>query len=102
MDALPRVLLVAIIAVPFVSAALLFVFAIRGVIRGQLTTKGRYLPARAIFRSAQPVQFWLEVSLYCLCGTFLLLMGLMWVGHDPRWFHQMMLGTSKAPHAPRR
>lgn len=101
MDALPRALLVTIIAVPFVAAALLFVFAIRAVIRGQLITKGRFLRARTIFRSAQPVQFWLEVVLYCVCGTFLLLMGLMWVGHDPRWFHQIMLGMPKAARAPR-
>ena len=101
MDALPRAFLVTIIAIPFLSAALLFVLAIRAVIRGQLISKGRYLPARVIFRSAQPVQFWLELALYCICGAFLLLMGLMWVGHDPRWFHQIMLSNAKAARAPR-
>jgi len=29
------------------------------------------------------------------------LMGLMWVGHDPRWFHQIMLSNAKAARAPR-
>ena len=101
MDALPIVLIYLIIAVPFVAAGLLFVFAVRAVIRGQLISKGRFLRARTIFRSAEPVQFWTEVTLYCVCGTFLLLMGLMLAGYDPRWFHQMMLGTSKAGRAPR-
>lgn len=101
MDELPRALLDVIIAIPFVAAALLFVFAVRAVIRGQLISKGRFLRARTIIRSAQPVQFWFEVALYCVCGTFLLLMGLMWVGHDPRWFHQMMLGMPKAARAQR-
>ncbi|HEV2298701.1 MAG TPA: hypothetical protein VGR72_09320 [Candidatus Acidoferrales bacterium] len=101
MDAFPRALLDIIIAVPFVAAGLLFVFAVRAVIRGHLITKGRFLQARTILRSAQPFQFWTEVALYCLCGAFLLLMGLMWVGHDPRWFHQMMLGTPNAARAPR-
>ena len=101
MDALSRAFLATIIAIPFVSAALLFVLAIRAVIRGQLISKGRFLRARTIFRSTQPVQFWFEVALYCFCGTFLLLMGLMWVGHDPRWFHQMMLSNAKTAHVPR-
>jgi hypothetical protein len=101
MDALPRAFLATIMAIPFGAAALLFVLAMRAVIRGQLISKGRYLPARTILRSAQPIQFWLEVALYCVCGMFLLLMGLMWVGHDPRWFHQMMLSNAKAAHGPR-
>lgn len=101
MDALPRYLLATIIAIPFVAAAVLFVLAIRAVIRGQLISKGRFLPARTLFRSAQPIQFWLEVALYCVCGTFLLLMGSMWVGRDPRWFHEMLLSNAKAAHVPR-
>jgi|GEM_PF-6961507 len=96
MDALSRPLLATLIAIPFAAAALLFVLAIRAVVRGQLLSKGRFLPARTIFRSAQPVQFWVEVALYCFFATFLLLLGLMWVGHDPRWFHQMMLSNAKA------
>ncbi len=101
MGALSRLLLATIIAVPFVAAALLFVLVMRAVIRGQLESSGRYLPARTICRSAQPIQFWFEVALYCFCGTFLLLMGLMWIGHDPRWFHEMILRTVKGAHAPR-
>ena len=93
-----KALLALLISIPFIASSAIFVRLIRALARGQLVTKGRYLPALIIYRDAQPVQYWLEITLYVVCGAFLLLMGLMWTGHDPSWFHEMMLHRFKTSH----
>ena len=95
---LTKALLALLISIPFIASGTILVLLIRALARGQLVTKGRYLPARIIYRDVQPVQYWLEIALYVVCGAFLLLMGLMWTGHDPPWFHEMMLHRFKTSH----
>jgi len=95
----PRTILFGlVILVPFAASATTIILAVRALMRGQLVTKGRYLPARTIFRAIQSVQFWPEIILYLFCGTFLLLLGLMLVGHDPRWFHEIILQSATRHH----
>jgi hypothetical protein len=36
--------------------------------------------------------------LYLFGGTFLLLLGLVFVGHDPRWFHEIILQSATRHH----
>jgi hypothetical protein len=87
-----------VILVPLVASATTIILAVRALMRGQLVTKGRYLPARTIFCATQPVQFWSEIMLYLFCGAFLPLLGLMLVGHDPRWFHEIILQRATRHH----
>ena len=92
----PTIPFALVILVPFAASATTIILAVRVLIGGQLVTKGHYLAARTRFRATQPIQFWSEIMLYLFCGTFLLLLGLMLVGHDPRGFTK---SSCKAPHA---
>ncbi|HYK16866.1 MAG TPA: hypothetical protein VEV37_02540 [Bryobacteraceae bacterium] len=84
-----------VILVPFAASATTIILAVRALMRVQPVNKGSYLPARTIFRAIQPVQFWSEIL---FCGTFLLPLGLMLVGHDPRWFHEIILQSATRHH----
>jgi hypothetical protein len=83
-----------IMVVPFLASTCAIVMAIRGVVKGKLRSSSRFYPMRTLYRSANPIQFWVEIGLYCASAIFLLLMGLLFFDHAPNWFYVLMLHKS--------
>ena len=75
----------------FLVAAGITGMGIRAVVKGEVKTGGgRFHPIRTIFRSSNPIQFWTEIGLYVGVAIFFVLLGLLFSGHAPDWFHQMI------------
>ena len=76
---------------PFAAAACATGMSVRAVCRGQVVTSSRMFARRTLLRSANPIEFWMEIALYCLAATFLTLLGLLFFDHAPDWFYRLLL-----------
>jgi hypothetical protein len=78
-----------ILAFPFVAAAVALAMAIQGLRSGTVRTGGRFLK-RTVCRASEPGAYWLEIGLRLLVTAFLILVGLLFTGHAPGWFAELM------------
>ncbi len=76
---------------PFAAAACAIAMTVRAVSRGQVVTSSRMFARRTLLRSANPIEFWLEIALYCLAAIFLMFLGLLFFDHAPDWFYRLLL-----------
>src|ERR1700693_4321693 len=91
----PQLVIDVVMGIPFLASSCAIVMAIRGVVKGKLRSSSRFGPMRTLYRYANPIQFWIEIGLYCVSAIFLLLMGLMFFGRAPNWFYELMLHRPK-------
>jgi hypothetical protein len=75
---------------PLIAAASAIAIAIRAIWKGEVKSRTRVM-SRTIYRSTSPFQFWLEISLYGVTATFLVLLGLLLFDRAPDWFLNLML-----------
>jgi hypothetical protein len=66
-----------ILVVPLLAGACAIFMAIRAVVKGEVAGGGGRYSVKTIYRSVNPIQFWIEIGLYCAAGIFLLLLGLL-------------------------
>lgn len=84
---------------PFIGAICIIIKAIRVVMKGEVET-GRYFH-RTVFKSSNPVRFWMEICLYFIVAAFLVLISLQFYGYAPHWFKQLMSDHHKLRHSGR-
>jgi hypothetical protein len=82
-------------ALPLLGAACAIAMASRAIVKGQVDTTGRMMPRRTVYRTTNPIRFWMEIGLYCATATFLLLLGLLLFDRAPNWFYEVMLHKSR-------
>jgi hypothetical protein len=75
---------------PLIAAACAIAIATRAIWKGEVKSRTRMM-SRTIYRLVNPFQFWMEISLYCVTATFLLLLGLLFFDRAPNWFLDLML-----------
>ena len=80
---------------PFIVAAFLFAMAIRAIAKGQVKAGGARSHVRTVVRSSSPIEFWVEIGLYCGVAIFFVLWGLLFCNHAPHWFRAMVLNSHK-------
>ena len=78
---------------PFFGAACVIVGGIRALVRGKLESHGRVVGSRTIVRSTNPIQFWVELSLYGVTTGVFLTLGFMFFGDATRFFHELVRGV---------
>jgi hypothetical protein len=74
---------------PFLGAACAIGWAIRALVTGEVVSYGRVLGRRTISRSANPVQFWMELALYGVTVVVLAALGLMFFPDATRFFYEL-------------
>jgi Zn-dependent protease len=79
---------------PFMGAACTIAWAIRALVTGEVVSYGRVLGRRTISRSANPIQFWMELGLYGVTVAVLLALGLMFFPDTTRFFHELVRDVS--------
>jgi hypothetical protein len=84
-----------IMCIPLLAASCVVVMAIRAVVKGQVIVSSKLFPRRKITRSANPIQFWVEIGLYFIAAVFLCLLGLLFFDVAPNWFYELMLHKSR-------
>lgn len=77
-------------SVPLIAAACAIAMAARAIWKGEVKSRTRVM-SRTIYRSVNPFQFWMEISLYCVAATFLALLGLLLFDRAPNWFLNLIL-----------
>jgi hypothetical protein len=77
---------------PFIGAAFAIVWAIRALARGEVVSSGRFKRRRTIVRSANPIQFWMELALYGVTIVLLLALGVLFSGDARRFVHELVRG----------
>jgi hypothetical protein len=82
--------LVLILVSPFIGAACLIVWGTRALVRGEVVSSGRFQRRRTIVRSANPIQFWIELSLYGIAVVLLLALGFGFSHDASRFFSELM------------
>jgi hypothetical protein len=75
---------------PFIGAACAIVWAIRALVKGEVVSYGRVVGRRTISRSANPIQFWMELGLYAVTIVFLLVLGLMFFPDAAHFFGELV------------
>jgi hypothetical protein len=75
---------------PFIAAVCAIVWAIRALVKGEVVSSGRFTRRRTIYRSANPIQFWIELGLYGVTIVVLLALGLMFFGDASRFFYELV------------
>jgi hypothetical protein len=80
---------------PFIGAACVIVWGIRALVRGKLESYGRVVGRRTIGRFTNPIQFWVELSLYGVTTGVLLTLGFMFFGDASRVFHELVRGVRR-------
>jgi hypothetical protein len=79
-----------ILVSPFIGAACAIVWAIRALVKGEVVSSGRFSRRRTIYRSVNPIQFWIELGLYGVTITLLLALGLMFFDDASRFFYELV------------
>ena len=74
---------------PFIGAVCAIAWAIRALVKGELVSSGRFQRRRTIYRSANPIQFWIEIGLYGVTIMLLFALGLMFFPYAARFFHEL-------------
>jgi len=77
-------------SIPLIAAACAITIATRAIWKGEVKSRTRIM-SRMIYRSTSPFQFWLEISLFGVTATFLVLLGLLLFDRAPHWFLNLML-----------
>ena len=76
MTSLAQLAINLILVVPLLAAVCAIFMAIRAVGKGEVASGGGKFRVRTIYRADNPIQFWIQIGLYCAAGIFLLLVGL--------------------------
>jgi hypothetical protein len=66
-----------ILVVPLFAACCAIFMMVRAVVKGVVASGGGRFRVRTIYRSINPIQFWMEICLYFATAIFLLLLGLL-------------------------
>ena len=80
---------------PLVAAACAVIMAARALVRGEVKTHSTRFPLRTITRAANPVEFWIEIGLYCVTAVVLTSLGLLFIGHAPHWLYEMVRNSKR-------
>lgn len=79
-----------ILVSPLIGAACAIVLAIRALVKGEVVSSGRFSRRRTIYRSVNPIQFWIELGLYGVTITLLLALGVMFFADASRFFYELV------------
>ena len=80
----------------FIVSAGITVIAIRAVMKGEVNYGGGGAAGiRTVFRSADPIYFWIQIGLHIGVAIFFVLLGLMFTGHLPEEFYRELMTKQK-------
>ena len=79
---------------PLVAAACAVIMAARALVKGEVKTHSTRFPLRTITMAANPVEFWIEIGLYCVTVVVLTSLGLLFIGHAPHWLYEMVRNSN--------
>jgi hypothetical protein len=75
---------------PFIGAVCVVIWGIRALVKGEVESYGRVVGRRTIVRSVNPIQFWVELSLYGVTTVAFLTLGFMFFNDASRFFYELV------------